>query len=382
MCKPHRNDSRTQAARSGRRRRRRHRAERRARAGPGRLAAGELDHARPPGRHADAACDARRRLSQAAGADAAGRGGGFHAAANLDGGVQASGHDGGRVPIGGNHVDRNHDGGVEAGDGRGRSGAAQHAEHAGRLAGAAGTSAADRRVDRAGRHRAGDRTGLCARRNSVRDARPESGRPSGSGGCQVPGRRVSHDRAPGSERPSDRGRPHPVDRPPGPGAGRRAELLRRPLRRPAVPAADLRGGRRPLPGAMAGARRDQPDRDRLWPQSRRVERRGDRMDADPAANLAGVRRRRQRDGREGPLQPGRCHLHGSPGAPRRRCLGESAAGDLRLQPRELVRRLRDAASPADRRPAAGAGRLRHRPGGRRVSRRRGRTLRRRRRPGW
>ena len=63
---------------------------------------------------------------------------------------------------------------------------------------------------------------------------------------------------------------------------RRAQLLHRKLRDPAVPAADLPGGRRRLRDPMAGARGDQRGRDRLRPRPVGLQRRRRGMDAVPA----------------------------------------------------------------------------------------------------
>ncbi len=88
---------------------------------------------------------------------------------------------------------------------------------------------------------------------------------------------------------------------------------------PALPAADLPGLRHPVRDPLAGARLDQPDRDPLRPARRgHLDRRGDRMDAVPALDLGGLRRRRQRGRAQGPLQPGRRDLRRRPLPARRR----------------------------------------------------------------
>ena len=64
-----------------------------------------------------------------------------------------------------------------------------------------------------------------------------------------------------------------------------------------------------------------------------------------------------KDGKQGPLQPGRRDLRRRPLPQGRRLRGRRAPRDLRLQPRRLVRRLGAAARPADRRRARRPGRL-------------------------
>ena len=128
----------------------------------------------------------------------------------------------------------------------------------------------------------------------------------------------------------------------GPGSRRAA----RPLSDPAVPAPDLPGGGGRVRRAVAGAGRDQRDRDRLRPQPQRLQRRRAGLDAVHAAVVEGLRRGRQRRRAQGPLQPRRRDL-------RRRALpegrggqGRHPPGDLRLQPRRLVRPVGDAAGQA------------------------------------
>ena len=70
-----------------------------------------------------------------------------------------------------------------------------------------------------------------------------------------------------------------------PHAGRRAELLHRPLPHPALPPPDLPGRRHPVRRALGGPRRDQRDRDRLRAQPQRLERRRARVDAVHARDL-------------------------------------------------------------------------------------------------
>src|SRR5438270_41751 len=77
-------------------------------------------------------------------------------------------------------------------------------------------------------------------------------------------------------------RPDPLESPllVCPSRGRTArspELLPRELPDPAVPASDLSGCGDRVRRAVAGARGDQRDRDRLWPEPVGVERRGSRV---------------------------------------------------------------------------------------------------------
>ena len=84
------------------------------------------------------------------------------------------------------------------------------------------------------------------------------------------------------------------------------------------------------------------------------------LDAVHAADLEGVRRRRQPRRPQGPVQPGRRDLRRRPLPARRRRRDRHPQGDLRVQPRRLVRRLRPHARPSDRRPALQLRRLAHR----------------------
>ena len=149
----------------------------------------------------------------------------------------------------------------------------------------------------------------------------------------------------------DRPRGRPVRRPAV--AAARAAAHRRPERRhrlaadPAVPAADLPGRRRRVRRALGGPRRDQRDRDRLRPQPERV--------APPAplgwmqfmpAHLGDLRRRRQRRRRKDPYNPVDAIFAA---ARYLRAAGADdgpAPGDLRLQPRRLVRQRRPRCAPA------------------------------------
>ena len=114
-------------------------------------------------------------------------------------------------------------------------------------------------------------------------------------------RRLAHQLQPG---------PHhrPVRRRPD----RRPQLRHRPVRDPALPAADLPGLRHRVRDAVAGAGLDQPDRDRLRHQPQRLLRRGAGLDAVHPLELAGLRGRRQRGRPQGPLQPGRRDLRRRP----------------------------------------------------------------------
>ena len=97
-----------------------------------------------------------------------------------------------------------------------------------------------------------------------------------------------------------------------PGADRRPQLRHRPVHDPALPAADLPGLRNPVRDPLAGARLDQPDRDRVRHQPQRLHRRRARLDAVHPLDLEDVRRRRQRRRPQGSLQPGRRDLRRGP----------------------------------------------------------------------
>ena len=125
-------------------------------------------------------------------------------------------------------------------------------------------------------------------------------------------------------------------------ADRRAELLHRQVPDPAVPAPDLPGRRHPVRHPLGGPRGDQRDRDRLRAQPQRLLRRRARLDAVHARDLVAVRHRRQPRRQARPVQPGRRHLRHRPLPQGRRRRAGHQQGRLRLQPRELVRRLRPA----------------------------------------
>ena len=103
-----------------------------------------------------------------------------------------------------------------------------------------------------------------------------------------------------------------------PGPDRGPQLRHRPVHDPALPAADLPGLRDPVRDPLAGARLDQPDRDRLRHQPQRLHRRRPGLDAVHARDLGDVRRRRQRRRAQGPLQPRRRDLRRGPLPERRR----------------------------------------------------------------
>ena len=138
---------------------------------------------------------------------------------------------------------------------------------------------------------------------------------------------------------------------PGAGPDRRPELLHRHLPDPAVPAADLPGGRDPVRRAVAGAGGDQRDRDRLRPQPVGLDGRRRRLDAVPALDVEAYGVDANGDGDRRSVQPGRRDLHRRPLPARGRRVQEHLAGDLRLQPRRLVRPVGAAAREADRRDA-------------------------------
>ena len=122
-----------------------------------------------------------------------------------------------------------------------------------------------------------------------------------------------------TEQPDRRPDGTPTDTNPGltdrrlrPRADRRPELRHRPVHDPALPAADLPGLRDPVRDPVAGARLDQPDRDRVRHQPQRLHRRRPRLDAVHALDLGGLRGRRQRRRPQGPLQPGRRDLRRGP----------------------------------------------------------------------
>ena len=228
------------------------------------------------------------------------------------------------------------------------------------------------RPGRSGRHRAGRhrrsvrrarrspgrrsprRSGRPARRSafhapaSARSTRPATSSKARSRRCSVPAR---EDEAALPERRSDAAEPDHVPGIPGPGGGRRSELLHRQVPHPRLPAPDLPGRRHPVRRAVGGPRRDQRDRDELRAQPQRVQRRRGRLDAVHPVELEDVRRRRQRRRQEGPVQPGRRDLRRGALPQGRRRAGRSAQGDLRLQPRRLVRQLGAHARTLHRRDA-------------------------------
>ena len=191
-------------------------------------------------------------------------------------------------------------------------------------------------------------------------------------------RRPSRSTRPSTRRSpaAERGRDHAGDlADAAAGAARgRAEPVPRLVPDPAVPAADLPGGRDPVPGAVAGARRDQRDRDRLRPQPVGLLRGRRRLDAVHAGDLEGVGHRRQRRRRRRSVQPGRRDLQRRPLPAGGRRRDEPVEGDLRLQPRGLVRQSGAAPRQADRRDAAERDRRAHRSGRGPLPRRRRRPL--------
>ena len=176
----------------------------------------------------------------------------------------------------------------------------------------------------------------------------------------------------------DRREPRPDDRGLRPGAARRPELRHRPVHDPAVPAADLPGLRDRVRDSVAGARLDQPDRDRLRHQPQRLDRRRPGLDAVHPLDLGDVRGRRERGRAQGSLQPGRRDLRRGALPGGRRRAGGPAHRDLRLQPRRLVRRRGPAVRQPVRQAPRDPGQLAHRADrGRALPRRRRRPLRRR-----
>ena len=152
-------------------------------------------------------------------------------------------------------------------------------------------------------------TGKKKRDPPVRRARARLGRQRhprrGHEGAACPPR---EDEAPLPRRRSDAAEPDHVPGIPGPGGGRRSELLHRQVPHPRLPALDLPGRRHPVRRAVGGPRGDQRDRDELRAQPQRVQRGRDRLDAVHPLELEGVRSRRQRRRQEGPVQPGRRDL--------------------------------------------------------------------------
>ena len=97
--------------------------------------------------------------------------------------------------------------------------------------------------------------------------------------------------------------PQPHGRAVRPRPDRRPQLPDRLLRDPALPAADLPVLRHRVRDPLAGARRDQQDRDRLRHQPERLLRRRRGLDAVHPLHLGRLRSRRQRGRAQGPLQP-------------------------------------------------------------------------------
>ena len=171
--------------------------------------------------------------------------------------------------------------------------------------------------------------------------------PSKEAAAPTPARAAS---APTGRRPR-RTRPTALATP-GPDAHRRAELLHRQVPHPALPPPHLPGRRHPVRRPLGGPRGDQRDRDGLRPQPQHLLRRRARLDAvharrrgtptastptatackdpfNPVDAIFAAARYLQAAGAE----------HGP------------APGDLRLQPRRLVRRLRPHAGARHRRAA-------------------------------
>ena len=142
---------------------------------------------------------------------------------------------------------------------------------------------------------------------------------------------------------------------------RRPQLRHRAVLDPALPAPDLPGLRNPVRGAVGGPRLDQPDRDRVRHEPQRLHRRRARLDAVHARDLGDVRSRRQQRRPQGPLQPGRRDLRRRQLPEGRRRRGGPLPGDLRLQPRRLVRRRGPPLREAVRQPPERPRRLAHRP---------------------
>ena len=112
---------------------------------------------------------------------------------------------------------------------------------------------------------------------------------------------------------------------------------------------------------VGGARLDQPDRDGVRNQPQRLDRRRAGLDAVHARDLGDVRSRRQQRRPQGPVQSGRRDLRRGPLPQGGRRRAGSLPGDLRLQPRRLVRRRGPALRQAVRQPPQRAHRLGHRP---------------------
>ena len=102
----------------------------------------------------------------------------------------------------------------------------------------------------------------------------------------------------------------------------------------------LAARRRRLRDSVAGARRDQQDRDELRPQHGPELGRRRRLDAVHARHLAPLGHRRVGRRHRRSVEPGRRGLRGRPLPRRRRRRRGPRARGLRLQPRRLVRRRR------------------------------------------
>ena len=130
--------------------------------------------------------------------------------------------------------------------------------------------------------------------------------------------------------------------------GRHPGLLHRKLPRAAVSAADLSGRRQRLRDSLAGARGDQRGGDRLRSRPQRLECGRGGVDAVPADRVGAVRRRRDGQRLQGPVQPdGRDLRRGSLPARGGRRHEHSRRG-LLLQPLPGLRDLRAAARRASR----------------------------------
>ena len=171
--------------------------------------------------------------------------------------------------------------------------------------------------DRRAATAAGGGVGRADRRGGARrrQAQDSGGKPGRDRRRRSRRRQRRHPRADGPEPPTATPTARPTDTNPGltiadfgAGADRRPQLRHRPVHDPALPAADLPGLRDPVRDPVAGARLDQPDRDRVRHQPQRLHRRRARLDAVHALDLEDLRRRRQRRRPQGPLQPGRRDL--------------------------------------------------------------------------
>ena len=166
-------------------------------------------------------------------------------------------------------------------------------------------------------------------------------------------RRLAHPREPRLRRRAARARRRSTGR---------AELRHPQVPGAAVPAADLPGGRHRVRRPLGGPGGDQRDRDRLRPQPERLLRRRARAGCSSCPSTwQTYGTDANKDGRKDPYNPVDAIFAAARYLKAAGYEDDVRQRDLRLQPRRLVRRLRDAARTPDRRRPRRPRRLAHRP---------------------